>query len=426
MSFIENSKEPIFEVLGIGIPGYIAPLVVFILVFVFWTMFPESTYTGVRVFGHLWPLWMPPLLLVLAWHIWKLFRQAKWWSKQETTLLELKIPRQMQKSPLAMETVFAALHRKSGEGNFWDKYVVGKFRPAYSFELVSFEGEVHFFVWCRKGMVSAVQSAFYAQYPDMQIIEVDDYALRFPIDLDRFGVWGMQYALTKADVYPIKTYVDYGLDKDPKEEYKIDPFANVLEFLSSVGKGQQVWIQMVAQVTNRDWRKDGLAEIKKIRTDALKESKTEDGQVITQLTENERRAIDAIDRNTSKLAYEVGIRGLYLAQEDKFDGTNIPGLISIYRQFNSESLNGFKPKGGMTNFNDYPWEAKGPKDAMKKSLLKRYKRRGFFRAPDVDHTFGLSVEEMATIWRIPSEAIEVPNLARIDSATADAPKDLPI
>ena len=183
---------------------------------------------------------------------------------------------------------------------------------------------------------------------------------------------------------------------------------------------------MVAQVTKRDWRDDGLKEIKKIREDALKASKTEDGQVVTQLTENERRAIDAIDRNTSKLAFEVGIRGLYLAEEDKFDGTNIPGLISIYRQFNSESLNGFKPKGGMTNFSDYPWEPKGPKDAMKKLLLKRYKRRGFFRAPDVDHTFGLSVEEMATIWRIPSEGVEVPNLARIDSATADAPKDLPL
>lgn len=426
MSFVDNSKEPIFEVLGIGIPGYIAPLVVFIFVFIFWSIFPEATYTGIRIFGHLWPLWMPPLLLVLAWGVWVKFRQAKFWAGQEKVLLELKIPRDMQKSPLAMETVFAALHRKSGEGTFWDKYVNGKFRPSYSFELASFEGEVHFFVWCRKAMANAVKTAFYAQFPDMQIIEVDDYALRFPIDLDRFGVWGLQYALTKADVYPIKTYVDYGLDKDPKEEYKIDPFANVLEFLSSIGKGQQVWIQMVAQVTAREWRDDGLKEIKKIREDALKDSKTDDGQVVTQLTENERRAIDAIDRNTSKLAYEVGIRGLYLAEEDKFDGTNIPGLISIYRQFNSESLNGFKPKGGMTKFDDFPWERQSPKDEMKKLLLKRYKRRGFFRAPDVDHTFGLSVEEMATIWRIPSEAIEVPNLSRIDSATGDAPKDLPI
>lgn len=425
MSIFDNAKEPIFDIAGISIPGYMAPLLVFILVFTAWTLFPESTYLGLRIAGHLWPLWLPPLLGIITWGTWMKFRQAKWWAKQETVVLELKIPREMQKSPLAMETVFAALHRKSGEGTFWDRSILGKFRPAYSFELVSFEGDVRFFVWCRKGMADAVKTAFYAQFPAMQIFEVDDYALRMPIDLSRFSVWGLQYALTKKDVYPIKTYVDYGLDKDPKEEVKVDPYANVLEFLGSIRKGQQVWVQIVAQVTTKEWRDDGIKEIKEIREKALKDSKLDDGQVVTQLTENERRAIDAIDRNTSKLAYDVGIRGLYIAEKDSFDGSVIPGLISIFRQFNSESLNGFKPKGGMTDFSDFPWESNRAKDEVRKSLLKRYKRRGFFRAPDIVHTFALSVEELATIYRIPSRTIEVPNLSRIQSSTGEPPSNLP-
>ncbi len=37
------------------------------------------------------------------------------------------------------------------------------------------------------------------------------------------SIWGCEFKFTKGDGYPIKTYVDYGLDKDPKEEYKVDP-----------------------------------------------------------------------------------------------------------------------------------------------------------------------------------------------------------
>jgi len=416
-------KEPVFSVVGIPIPFYAAPVILFALVFTLWSLAPASTLKGVLVAGHLWPLWVPPLLGIITWGVWMKFRQAQWWAGQDTKLFELKIPREIQKSPLAMETVLAGMHRAGGEATFWDRSILGKFRPAYSLELVSFEGQIRFFVWARKGMQNAVETSFYGQYPEIQIIEVDDYALRFPIDLDKYGVWGMQFALTKDDVYPIKTYVDYGLDRDPKEELKVDPFGNVLEFLGSIGKGQQVWIQMVIQVGSKDWRAKGEAEIKRIRQEAHKES-GEEGPV-PPLTEDQKRAIDAVDRNTGKLAYEVGMRGLYIAEEDKFEGSMIPGLISIFRQFSSESLNGFKPKGGMVQYSDFPWESDRMKDETRKLLLSRYKRRGFFRAPDVDHTFTLSVEELATIFRIPSRVIEVPTLARIQSSTGEPPSNLP-
>lgn len=416
-------KEPVSTVVGVAIPVYMMLLMVFAFIFIFWSIFPEGTYVAVLLALHLWPIWVPPLLALLAWGTWMEFRQAKFWQGQETTLFEIRIPREIQKSPLAMEAVLSGLHRKAGEGTFWDRSIMGKFRPSFSLELVSFEGQIRFFVWMRKGMQNALETSFYGQFPEIQIVEVDDYALRFPVDLNKYGVWGMQFALTKDDVYPIKTYIDYGLDRDPKEEYKVDPYANVLEFLGSVGKGQQVWIQMVAQVTSKDWRKDGLAEIKKIKEENKKEAG--EGQPAPPLSEEQKRMIDAIDRNTSKQAFDVGIRGIYLAEDDKFNGAMIPGLISIFKQFSSESLNGFKPKGGMTQFSDYPWESKRMKDEVKKELLIKYKRRGFFRAPHKDHTFGMSTEELASIFRLPSKVIEVPTLPRIESATATPPSNLP-
>ena len=425
MGVFDTAKEPAFTIVGISIPLYLAPLVLFVVLFIFWSLFPAATLTGVTIAGHMWPLWVPPLLAIVTWGTWMKFRQAKWWASQETTLFELRIPRDIQKSPLAMEAVLSGLHRKSGEGTFWDRSILGKYRPFYSLEMVSFEGQIRFFVWGRKGFKNAIETSFYGQYPEIQIVEVDDYALRFPIDLEKYGVWGCQYALTKDDVYPIKTYVDYGLDRDPKEELKVDPFANILEFLGSAGKGEQVWIQMVIQVTDKDWRKDGEAEIKKIREKARGE--VEEGQQgAVQFTEDERRAIDAVDRNTGKLAFDVGIRGIYIAEEDKFEGTMIPGLVAVFRQFSSENLNGFKPKGGMAQFDDYPWESNRMKNEVRAGLLKKYKRRGFFRAPDEDHTFALSTEELATIFRIPSQVIEVPTLPRIQSSTAEPPSNLPL
>lgn len=423
MGVFSTAKEPVFTVVGIPIPFYMAPVLVFALVFILWSLAPLTTYRGVLMALHLWALWVPILLGIVTWGVWMKFRQAKWWSEQDTKLFEIKIPRDIQKSPLAMETVFASMHRAGGEGTFWDRSILGKFRPSYSLELVSFEGQIRFFVWARKGMKNAVETSFYGQFPEIQIIEVDDYALRFPIDLKKYGVWGMQYALTKADVYPIKTYVDYGLDKDPKEEFKVDPFGNVLEFMGSVGKGQQIWIQLVIQVAQKDWRDKGLEEIKKIKKEAREEA-GEEGPT-PPLTEEQKYAIDAVNRNTSKLAYEVGMRGIYIAEEDKFEGAMIPGLINAYRQFSSESLNGFKPKGGMTQFDDYPWESQRAKDEVKADLLTKYKRRGFFRAPHVDHTFTLSVEELATIYRLPSRIVDVPTLPRIQSSTGEPPSNLP-
>ncbi|XKT75040.1 MAG: hypothetical protein ACJKSS_02635 [Patescibacteria group bacterium UBA2103] len=423
MSVFASFKEPVTTIVGVPVPMYYAPLLVLMFIAVFWVFFPDSTYVGLLLAGHLWPIWVPPLLAILTWGVWMEFRQAKWWQGQETALFEIRIPREIQKSPLAMEAVLSGMHRKSGEGTFWDRSILGKFRPSFSLEMVSFEGQVRFFVWLRKGMKNALETSFYGQFPEIQIVEVDDYALRFPIDLDKYGVWGMQFALTKDDVYPIKTYIDYGLERDPKEEYKVDPFANVIEFLGSVGKGQQMWIQMVVQVTSKDWRKDGLAEIKKIKEENKKEAG--EGQPVPPLSEEQKRQIDAIDRNTSKQAFDVGIRGIYIAEEDKFNGTMIPGLIAIFKQFSSESLNGFKPKGGMTQFDDYPWESNRMKDEVRKNLLAKYKRRGFFRAPDEDHTFSLSTEELASIYRLPSKVVEVPTLPRIQSATSAPPSNLP-
>ena len=74
-------------------------------------------------------------------------------------------------------------------------------------------------------------------------------------------MWGCEFKLTKADPYPIKTYVDYrlhegGLLENPKE-HKIDPITPTLEYMGSIGDGEQVWLQILIRVNRKEKKKTG-------------------------------------------------------------------------------------------------------------------------------------------------------------------------
>ena len=53
------------------------------------------------------PIWLPVLLLIIGWKLWVRYIRALFWSKQKRILLELKLPKEITKSPLAMETFLA-------------------------------------------------------------------------------------------------------------------------------------------------------------------------------------------------------------------------------------------------------------------------------------------------------------------------------
>ena len=137
--------------------------------------------------------------------------------------------------------------------------------------------------------------------------------------------------------------------------------------------------------------------------------------------------MSAIERNIGKLGFDAGIRGIYIAEQGKFNAYNINGLTAIFKQFSSENLNGFKPSGGLTIFQDYPWElfVTRRKNMAREGIVDAYKRRSWFHGPHKQAHFVLSTEELATIYHIPSGVVQTPTLPRIQSATAEAPSNLP-
>ncbi len=383
--------------------------------------------------------WLPFVLGWLFFNIWLRYARAKWISNIEWVILEIKLPKELFKTPLAMEVVLNALYQTPA-GQWFDRLFKGKVKNWFSLELVSIEGEVHFFIRTNKVFKDTIEAQIYAQYPTAEVYEVPDYTryVDFKGKEGEWSLWGTELTLTKEDAYPIKTYVDFGLDKEgTKEEYKTDPITSTLEFLGSINKDEQLWIQILVQPTGkrfkkpgkwfakRDWKEEGKDLIEDIIKKARKRSGGgENAPVI--LTKIEENMITAIQRNVSKLGFDCGIRGVYLSRNEAFNISNIFSLLGSFRQYTSNELNGFKPTN-TTGF-DFPWQ--DFKDIrvtnLKKSMFDAYKKRSYFYLPHRRKPFVLNTEELATIYHFPGGVAETPTFGRITSRKSEPPVNLPI
>ncbi|MES2060122.1 MAG: hypothetical protein V4438_03765 [Patescibacteria group bacterium] len=358
----------------------------------------------------------------------------------EAQLLEITLPKEIMKSPQAMELFLTAVYQTSGETTFIDTVFLGKTRTWYSLEIASFAGELKFYIWTMSFWKPIVTSYLYAQYPEIEIREVPDYAKGISYDKKKNDIFGIEYTLTKPSIYPIKTYVDFGLDKDPKEEYKIDPVTLLLEYMSNnVGVDQQLWLQIIVRAHKgarrepgnwagrEDWKGAAAAEIKKLKTQDIQEA----GEIKisgVNLTRGEKDVIEAIERNVSKLAYDCVIRSVYIAPKDKFQDINKVGLIALLRQFNTGNLNSFGISYEHSTVFDYPWEDFHDirLDKKKHHILHAYQERAAFHFPHRSHAFVLNTESLATIYHFPGSNAKTPSLARVAAKKSEAPANLPI
>jgi hypothetical protein len=216
----------------------------------------QGVYNALVFIFTLYPIWLPIALLAVFWQTWMDYVRWKFIKEQGSMLLEIRIPTEMLKSPAAMELVFTSLYQ-TGSATYLETYLKGKVRPWWSLELVSLGGQVKFYIWTWPKFRHLLETHLYAQFPTIEIVEAEDYTESVHHDPENQPMWSMYYNVGKEDAYPFKSYVDYGLDRDPKEEFKIDPMTNVIEYLGSVQRGEQVWIQIMMQAHKKEGLKEG-------------------------------------------------------------------------------------------------------------------------------------------------------------------------
>jgi hypothetical protein len=424
------------------------------------------------------PIFLPIILLYAFWVIRLKWVTTKFVEAQTPCLLEIKLPKEITKSPAAMEIFFSYL-AFSGPANYGEAFIDGKVRPWSSCEIVSTGGNVRFFIWTSSAKnKNIIEAQLYAQYPNIEVYQVeekDDYTKDFHFDTEKYSFYGTQYTLTQPDPYPIKTYIDYGLDKDQKDEYKIDPMTSVIEFLGSLKKGNNVWLQILVQKHEKEGWKHGVIkmdinpkkanifqkmlmpffgtsrnlkdevkeEIEKIRKEAIPESDKKDDEKTFKFpnpTKGQNERIAALERSATKTPFDCMIRSIYLAEKDAFNPVNISAMLGCMKQYGSLNLNGFKLKA-LTDVSDErkdltrilpflkPFNNKKIRE-YKLEMFHAYKLRSFFQHPYKNYRatpFVLTTEELATIFHFPSGLVsQTPTLRRVGSKKSEAPSNLPI
>lgn len=415
-------------------------------------------YTIFKVFLSLWWLWLPILLCALLIELWMKYLQIKAIKKINWLLLEVKIPRDIEKTPKAMEQIFAGFHGVFSGVKFLDKYLYGKVQKWFGLEIAGIGGAVYFFIRTPEEFKNLVEAQIYAQYPHAEISEVSDYTggLAKEIPGEKYNMGGVEFILDKADYYPIKTYISF---EEKETERRIDPIASFLEILSKLKPNENIFIQYVIKPTGeKDWKEEGIAAVNKLigkKTEAKKgffgsfleglnefisnllkaiaiypewgEAKKEERAAAQSLSPGDKLVVEAIENKMSKLAFKVCARFIYVAPNDFFNPANVSATIGAFKQFNTVNLNAFKPNGKAGTSVDHPRLIpfiKNRREFLRKiDFIDRYVKRKFSKNKK---DFILSIEELATVYHYPIITVETPTLRRAGAKKTEPPAGLPI
>ncbi len=429
-----------------------------------WLFLPMILWFGAKFF-YLW--W-------LRWEIW--YPEKKW------IILEIRPPREILKPFSAMENVFSMLWGIIDAPNWRERWHNGTLPLGgglwFSFEICSFGGEIHFYMRIPEGFRNTAETAIYSQYPQAEIFEVEDYTKNVPKDIpnEKWDLYAEDYTLLKPDHFPIKTYSMF-FEKEMEErrimeEKRLDPMDTLLEGLSKLQPGEQVWFQIVCNPILDDifpWMAKGRTAINKIAKrpspplkkplliEVLetflfgppKEAKeAKGGELIApelRLTPGEKEVLQAIENKLKKNAFQCWLRQVYLYQVDKVKSPGNFRAIRTYLmgQFSAPNLNTFVYWGPTRTKIHYLLKERRLY-LRKRQQLRRYIARlpslwprtmtgelflpfGFSwgRKPGIRGTCILNIEELATIFHFPAKVV-TPAFATVEMKKGGPPPHLPV
>jgi len=431
-------------------------------------------YQGIigNIFGlflKIWWLVLPVILFVIFWKSRLIYLRTRYVDSFSWRIFELKIPKEMLKTPKAMEQVFASLNSiYSGLTNL-EKYWDGKVQRWISFEMVGFGGGVYFYI-CSPFTASfdfknLIESAIYAQYPDAELHEVEDYTDLMPSILPNevYDIWGTDFILARENYLPIKTYPFF---EETQEEKRLDPIAAITETMSNLKEGEMIWLQFLISPLGGDafdaYKKEGEEKIAKIVGREIKnkkggplttlwdwarnflrapvepptwpgESKGETAQTLKFLSPDEQDMVKQIANKISKLSFETVIRFIYIDRRDSFTPLNIAAVKGAFFQFNTQNLNAFKFGSEVVHYDSVLARIVPRYKEMrllykKRRIFNAYKQRKFGKYNRIrEEKFSiLNIEELATVYHVPAIMVEAPRLRRLEAKKGEPPAGLPV
>ena len=408
------------------------------------------------VWGAIWWAVLPVVASIIFWEFWMLYINLKWLKSIKWKILEIKIPKNVLKTPKAMEQVFAAAHAIHLTHTFLEKYWKGMKDYFMSFEIVGRAGESHFYLRLPSQYQNLMESAVYAQYPEAEIVEAENYVAQMPkiIPNNDIDLYGGEWILAAPNCYPIRTYP---LFEEAVEEQRIDTTALIIEAMSKLKGNEQIWIQFVIRPVGIEWKKEGEEVINKllgIETEKKKgwladfqglgftlrelflapfmhpsqevKKREEKAANLKLLLANPstKDMVDGIRGKISKTSFETTVRFICIDRRETFKKDNVSAVVGFLKQFGTQTLNAFKP-------DKKTWPGTITKGLFKNRRITWRKRMIYERYCDMMFTHSkkqsiLNVEELATVYHFPIAAVGTTELEKIPSRKGGPPASLPM
>ncbi len=379
---------------------------------------------------------------------WRSYARAHFKRSLTWTFLEIKIPREIRRGPKAMEQVFASMQSlMGGPSKLVEYYWDGEMILWYSLEIASFGGEIHFYIRTPTKLKNVLEAHIYAQYPDVEIEEVDDYTQKMPASLDElrkrgYDVWGTELLLDKDDAYPIRTHVDF---ESPDEYSQLDPIAALIEVMSKLKAGEELWLQIIASPAAPTWQARGQALVQKLKEEDKERVIVSEGGVDIKgvdRTPGKTDILKAIERNITKPGFQTTIRYVYLAPQSMYDAATARyGILGAFNQYRIQTLNGFRHNVKIRTLTAWyfspfffpRWRLTWRKRNIYRKFRNRFIKESSFLTQlwtgDTISPFMyvLNTEELATIYHFPSNLVlTAPSIQRVESKKVGPPLGLPI
>lgn len=271
----------------------------------------------------------------------------------ELVTLALKLPRNSQVTPEAARTFLSALTQVNYIST-WQKLFGAKRKP-FALEIALINQQIYFLITCHPTLISFIETQIKSNYPLVIIEKIKD-----PLAEIAYNV--VNLSLQKGNFYPIATFENF---------QEVDPLASILSVLAKSDPNELTIIQFALEATNTSWQTKGASF-------AQKGTKNPDG------TYSVRSDANIINEKISYPGFKCSIR--LISNTNK----TLTELSSAFGVFNKSDGNYF------TSHRPSVFNKKREIKAALTRLVTEFNI--------------LNVNELATLWHLPSEKIKVPSI----------------
>jgi hypothetical protein len=324
-------------------------------------------------------------------------------------VMQILVPRENDRTPLAAEQMFASIHGILGDSN--------KSVDMLSFEIISSgDSGIEFYAVVPGHLAKFVEGQMYAQYPNADIRYVKDYTDRKSANGNSFVTTG-EVELEKDYIFPIKTF----------RNFEVDPLAAITGAISDFKLGESAWIQVLVRPVSNYWQPNSKKYIAAIREGkdpyrggfwekvskllaGLGKAMSTDDSVTrkesVRLEPGQEEELSEIENKMLKLGFEFCIRVVTKAPTQIKSEQILRDIVASFKQFTTAHLNSLVHSAPQTDgkqiYNDYIYR--------------------YLPSEVVDI---LNIEELASLYHMPNISVETPNIAWSRSKKLEPPMNIP-